>query len=57
MGSSFKCEPVGGNSYIVEKNDYYEICGGCYRLEAADTSKNAPEKIQEENETQDMTIG
>jgi hypothetical protein len=56
QNGKFKCEPVGDNPYIVEKNDYYEIGGGCYRLDAVDTSKNAHEEIQKENKSQDMTI-
>jgi hypothetical protein len=56
QNGKFKCESVGGDPYIVEKNDYYEISGGCYHLEAVNASKNAPKEIQEEDETQDMTI-
>jgi len=55
QNGKFKYEPVGGKPYIVEKNDYYEINGGHYRLEAVSTSKDAMEEVQEEDESLDMT--
>jgi hypothetical protein len=56
QNGKLKCEPVGGEPYIVEKNDYYEINGGCYRLEERSALKNTPEEVLEEDEGPHMAL-